>query len=102
MHDFDTAYYHFAATRAERPELGVNNLMLYATALWAQANGYKSYHLGGGVGRSPQDSLYRFKAGFSPATAPLYTYFCVRNRVVYDELCARKRTFERATATAPR
>ncbi len=100
MHDFGTAYYHFAATRAEYPELGVNNLMLYATALWAQQNGYKCYHLGGGVGRGREDGLYRFKAGFSPATAPPLHYFCVRNRVVYEELCARKRAFERATTGA--
>jgi hypothetical protein len=98
MHDFATAYYHFAATRAARPELGVNNFMVLETAIWAKAAGFAHYHLGGGVTQDQDDSLLRFKAGFSDRRAPLYTYFCVRDRAVYDELCARKKAYERETA----
>jgi len=98
MHDFATAYYHFAATRARHPELGVNTLMVLETALWAKAAGFARYHLGGGVTPSRDDSLLRFKRGFSERSAPLYTYFCVRDQVVYDRLCERKRAHERATA----
>jgi len=54
-------------------------------------------HLGGGVTAKEDDSLLRFKAGFSADRAPLYTYFTVRNRAAYDELCARKRAYERQT-----
>ncbi len=97
MHDFAMAYYHFAGTYAKHPALGVNNLMVYETAIWARAAGYTRYHLGGGVTRSADDSLLRFKAGFSDLRTPLYTYFRVRDQVVYDQLCERKRAFELAT-----
>jgi hypothetical protein len=100
MHDFAIAYYHFAATRAEHPELGTNNLMVYEAAIWAQGQGYKSFHLGGGVGRGEDDGLFRFKAGFSPGRAPLYTYFGIRDRAAYDDLSGRKRGFELATTGA--
>jgi hypothetical protein len=98
IHDFSTAYYHFAAGRAQRPELGVNNLMVYETARWAKDKGFSRYHLGGGVTSGEADSLLRFKAGFSDLRAPLYTYFCVRDRLVYDQLCERKRAHEQASA----
>jgi hypothetical protein len=98
MHEFGTAYYHFAGTRAAYPELRANNFTMYETARWARRAGFTRYHLGGGVTSSKDDTLLRFKAGFSERRAPLYTYFCVRDRVVYDRLCERKRAHERASA----
>lgn len=94
MHDFNTAYYHFAATFAQHPDLGVNNLMVFDAALRMKAAGYARFHLGGGVTAKPDDSLFLFKAGFSSRRAPLYTYFCVRDAMAYAELCSRKRTYE--------
>lgn len=98
MHAFDTAYYHFAGTRNAYPEARANNFTLYETACWARSQGFRRYHLGGGVTRDPADSLLRFKAGFSQLRAPLHTYFCVRHRATYEELCERKRGHERNTA----
>lgn len=97
IHDFETAYYFFAGSRGAFPEHKVTNLTMFETALWVQKAGYSRYFLGGGVTRDPDDSLLRFKAGFSELRAPLYTYFCVRDRAVYDELCDRKRAYERDT-----
>ena len=37
--------------------------MLYEVALWGFENGYRSFHIGGGVG-SKEDSLYAFKKTF--------------------------------------
>ena len=45
-------------------------------------------------------AYFEFKAGFSDLRAPLYTYFSIRDQVVYDRLCERKRGYERATAGA--
>jgi Acetyltransferase (GNAT) domain len=95
MHDFSTAYYHFAGTYAKHPALGVNNLMVWEAAMHAKRAGYQRLHLGGGVTAKDDDSLLRFKAGFSNGRAPLNTYFALRNREVYDELSARKRAHER-------
>ena len=100
MHDFGVAYYHFAGTRAQFPELRANNLMMYETAVWAQRAGYGRYHLGGGATSDARDTLLRFKAGFSNLRAPLYTYFRIRDKAVYDRLCERKRAYEVATAGA--
>jgi Acetyltransferase (GNAT) domain len=100
MHDFATAYYHFAGTYAKHPALGVNNLMVYETAIWARSAGYTRFHLGGGVTGNNDDSLLRFKSGFSDLRAPLYTYFCIRDKAVYDRLCERKRAYELATTGA--
>lgn len=100
MHDFATAYYHFAGTFSKRPGIGANNLMVFEAAMHAKRAGFERLHLGGGVTADPDDSLLRFKAGFSPLRAPLYTYFTVRNRRVYDELCERKRAYECKTTGA--
>jgi hypothetical protein len=100
IHDFETAYYFFAGSLGAFPDHKANNLTMLETALWAKDNGYRRYFLGGGVTSDPEDSLLRFKAGFSGLRVPLYTYFCVRNRAAYDELSDRKRAFERKTMNA--
>jgi len=94
MHDFGTAYYHFAATFSQHPELGVNNLMVFEAALRLKAAGFRVLHLGGGVSSKPDDSLLLFKAGFSSLRAPLYTYFHIRNGIAYADLCKRKLAHE--------
>ena len=100
IHDFATAYYHFGGTRDLNPQARANNLLMYETANWARTAGFSRYHLGGGVTRAPDDSLFRFKAGFSDGRAPLHVYFCVRDAAVYDDLSARKRRFEQTTSGA--
>lgn len=100
MHDFSTAYFHFAATWAKHLQLGANNMLVFEAGMWAKKAGYTCLHLGGGVTSNEDDSLLRFKAGFSDQRAPLYTYFSIRDQVVYDRLCERKRAYERAMAGA--
>lgn len=94
VHAFSTVYYHFAGTRATRPELKASNLTMLETARWARNAGFSRYHLGGGVTSGANDSLLRFKAGFSKDRARLYTYFQVRNGDIYKTLSARKRAYE--------
>lgn len=55
--------YHLSGSRRELQHLAPTNLLLYEAALWGCANGYKTLHLGGGVG-SGEDSLYQFKKAF--------------------------------------
>lgn len=57
-------HYHLSASRREYQHLAPSNLMIYEAALWASRNGYKTLHLGGGVGCKP-DNLYRFKKAFN-------------------------------------
>jgi len=57
-------HYHLSGSVFEYRNLAPSNLLLYKTALWGCENGYKTLHLGGGVG-SGEDNLYKFKAAFN-------------------------------------
>lgn len=62
---FGTCYYHYAASWRRHPEIGAGNLLVVEAAKWAKSHGDKRLHLGGGLTPDPNDSLLRFKAGFS-------------------------------------
>ena len=80
--------YHLSGTDdaflRERP----TKLMLHFVRAWAKERGARWLHLGGGVGGG-EDSLFKFKAGFSKARSPFFTL-----RLVVDE--ARYRALSRA------
>jgi serine/alanine adding enzyme len=58
-------HYHLGARRDERPDTGASQRALYELAVWGQARGYDTLHLGGGVG-GRRDSLFEFKRRFAP------------------------------------
>ena len=60
----DQMHYHLSGSMMEYRNLAPSNLLLYKAALWGCEQGYKTFHLGGGVG-SGEDNLYRFKAAFN-------------------------------------
>lgn len=57
--------YHLSAARALPGNLQPTKLLLAEVAEWAGRKGYGWMHLGGGLGAA-EDSLFRFKSGFSP------------------------------------
>lgn len=57
-------HYHLSGSLMEYRNLAPSNLLLYKAALWGCEQGYKTFHLGGGVG-SGEDNLYKFKAAFN-------------------------------------
>lgn len=57
-------HYHLSGSLFEYRNLAPSNLLLYKAALWGCEQGYKTFHLGGGVG-SGEDNLYKFKAAFN-------------------------------------
>jgi len=57
-------HYHLSASDKEYQHLAPSNLLLYEAACWGCENGYKTFHLGGGLG-SKEDSLYKFKRAFN-------------------------------------
>lgn len=57
-------HYHLSGSMIEYRNLAPSNLLLYKAALWGYEQGFKTFHLGGGVG-SGEDNLYRFKAAFN-------------------------------------
>ncbi len=60
-------------------------LMLHFARGWAKERGDTRLHLGGGVGGS-EDSLFDFKAGFSPDRHPYHTLRLVADTARYAEL----------------
>lgn len=60
----DQMHYHLSGSMIEYRNLAPSNLLLYKAALWGCEHGFKTFHLGGGVG-SGEDNLYKFKAAFN-------------------------------------
>jgi len=89
MHYGDYIHYHFSSSDPDYLHLCANNLLIYKVALWAKEKGFKFFHLGGGVD-APEDSLFRFKSGFSNNRSTFFTYNRVYNKSVYEFLCKKK------------
>jgi len=77
--------YHLSASDAAFTRDRPVKLLLHFVRGWAKARGNLRLHLGGGVGGRP-DSLFRFKAGFSPARHPFRTLRVVLDEAAYAEL----------------
>lgn len=56
--------YHLSGSDIKYRKLAPSNSLIYKAALWGCEHGYKTFHLGGGVG-SVEDGVYRFKAAFN-------------------------------------
>jgi len=57
-------HYHLSGSMIEYRNMAPSNLLLYQAAIWGYEHGFKTFHLGGGVG-SGEDNLYKFKAAFN-------------------------------------
>lgn len=78
--------YHLGGTVPRHLPAAPSKLMMDFVWRWAQQEAHEVLHLGGGVGGA-EDSLFRFKAGFSPACAEFYTYRIVVDESKYEMLC---------------
>jgi len=58
-------HYHLGGTTDAGRRLGASHLALYTLASWGHEHGYRTLHLGGGVG-GRDDSLREFKRRFAP------------------------------------
>lgn len=63
LFDHGRLSYHLSGSRTKYRSLAPSNLLLYEVARWGSENGFKTFHLGGGVG-SQEDNLYKFKKSF--------------------------------------
>lgn len=82
----ESMHYHLSASDRVYQNLAATNLLLYEAACWGCENGYKSFHLGGGLA-SKEDSLFKFKKAFNKNSE---TYFSIGKKIFdqekYDEL----------------
>ncbi len=84
-------HYHLGATHDRARDLGASNLLLYEAALWGQARGLETFHLGGGAGG--RESLFAFKRRFSPdGTLEFWTGKAVHDEDAYRRLSGRAET----------
>ncbi len=65
--------YHLSGSAAAFMKERPTKLMLHCVRSWAKARGNTVLHLGGGVGGA-EDSLFKFKSGFSKGRAPFHTF----------------------------
>lgn len=77
----DQMHYHLSASDKENRNLAATNLLLYEVACWGCENGYKTFHLGGGIG-SKEDNLYSFKKAFSKNSD---SYFSIGTKIFNEE-----------------
>jgi len=77
--------YHLGGTFDEFLHLHPHKQLYHRAMLWARERGNRVLHLGGGLGGN-QDSLFHFKAGFSPARHDFHTWRMVIDAVAYDRL----------------
>jgi hypothetical protein len=83
--------YHLSGSDIEYRNLAPSNLLLYKTALWGCEQGFKTFHMGGGVG-SGEDGLYKFKAAFNKLSDYQFSIGKqVFNQEKYDDLVRIRR-----------
>lgn len=80
-------HYHLSASRREYQHLAPTNLILYEAACFASEQGYRTFHLGGGLG-SHKDHLYSFKKQFNRGEDRVFSIGKkIYDKAVYDRLC---------------
>lgn len=83
-------HYHLSGSMIEYRNLAPSNLLLYKAALWGYEKGFKTFHLGGGVG-SGEDNLYKFKAAFNKMSDYQFSIGKqIFDQEKYDELVAQR------------
>jgi hypothetical protein len=82
------AYNYLSCSDRKYHALGINDVLQFAALNWAYRNGKRQYLLGGGL--NGEDSVFRFKAKFSPTTKGFYLGKRIHLPQVYDRLCEQK------------
>lgn len=79
---------HLGGTRDAFLKFSPDRLVVDTERAWAKQMGARVFHLGGGVG-AQEDSVFRYKSGFSNRRHTFRTWRWVLRPDVYEELCAR-------------
>lgn len=75
-------HYHLSASNREYQHLSSTNLLLFEVACWGAENGFKNFHLGGGLG-SQEDNLFKFKKAFNKNSE---TRFSIGKKIFSKEI----------------
>jgi hypothetical protein len=91
---------HLGGTRGEFLRYSPDRLVVDAERLWAKDAGAEVLHLGGGVG-AQQDSVFRYKAGFSDRRHTFCTWRWIVQPGAYSKLCADRAAENKAGESRP-
>ena len=82
--------YHLSGSLTKFRNLAPSNLLLYKSAVWGCEQGFRTFHLGGGVG-SGEDNLFKFKAAFNRNSDYQFSIGKdIFDKEKYDELVAER------------
>ena len=83
-------HYHLSGSLSQFKNLAPTNLLLCKAAEWGCEHGFKTLHMGGGVG-SGEDDLYKFKAGFNRQSDYQFSIAkMIFEPVMYEELVEKR------------
>ncbi len=82
--------YHLAGTKADYMNDTPMKLLLDEARLMGHSLGLEFLHLGGGVGGSDEDSLFRFKSGFSSYRCQFKTWQYILDKEAYNMLVSQR------------
>jgi hypothetical protein len=91
---------HLGGTKTEYLRLAPIKLVIDTARSWAAEQGAQVLHLGGGVG-AREDSLFRFKTGFSDCRHEFTVWSWVLLPEVYEQLCRARSRWNEQTGSAP-
>ena len=80
------AHLHLSAVSKDAQRHGTANLLRHR-AICHYLNQKEMFHFGGGTSNLPDDSLLRFKAGFSKELAEFHIGKMLLNQDVYNDMC---------------
>jgi hypothetical protein len=92
VHTGNIIQYHLSGSDPDYAKMAPSKLVLDEARLWGNATGAHFLHLGGGVGSS-EDSLFLFKAGFSPLRHKFLVWRCIVLPDVYSRLVDARRAW---------
>ena len=92
--------YHLGGTRTDALQYSPMTLLLDTARLWAAEQQARVFHLGGGVG-AQTDSLFQFKAGFSPRRHEFLTWRWILEPDRYRALCDERQQLDDALGLEP-
>ena len=92
--------YHLSGSRTEYTKYSPSLIMVDYVRRWGSENGYDELHLGGGYSSS-DDSLFRFKSGFSDVINSFSIWKYIVSPQIYLELCRERGIDPQTTSFFP-
>jgi hypothetical protein len=88
--------YHLGGTLSNALKQAPMKLLVDEVRLWANTQGLRVFHLGGGTNPQPENSLLHFKLGFSDRAHTFRVWRWVLAPEVYQQLCLGKARWNEA------